>query len=337
LSARSRLRRWSRLLVVLLAPSLLVIVAPRPLAAQTLVSGDLQPRYRLLDPADDGYWGALSFGLGDGPYAPIADVSPYLPSRDEKQPRKLLGALVIGLELGVTAGKGLIGHQAKPFHVTREGFFGPNTLDGGADKAAHFSDYFVISKEFAYIFGKLGFSESSALLLGLGTAMVGGALNEVGDGFSQPGFSYEDIVMDWLGAGTATLLLATRMDDLLGVRTSHLDGYPHDVFSADLKLSGLARRFNLNIGPFRYLLLSVTYGTKGYPDGPLAERQRQVGVEIGLNLEQILTDLGVTRDTWWGYVLHFAGDNARWPFTAVGFRFDLNHSKWHGPNGGNFP
>jgi len=302
-----------------------------------LGSGDLQPRYRLLGNADDGYWGAINFGLGDGPYASSADASPYLPPRDERQPRKLLGALVVGTELAVTAGKGLVGHEAKPFHVTREGYFGANTLDGGADKAAHFADYFVISKEFAYIFGKLGFSESSALLLGLGTAMVGGALNEVGDGFSQPGFAYEDIVMDWLGAGTATLLLATRMDDLLGVRTSHLDGYPHDVFSADLKLSGLARRLNLNIGPLRYLFFSVTYGTKGYPDGPVAERQRQVGVEIGLNLEQILNDLGVTRDTWWGYVLHFAGDNVRWPFTAVGFRFDLNHSKWHGPNSGNFP
>ena len=302
-----------------------------------LGSGDLQPRYRLLGNADDGYWGAINFGLGDGPYASSADASPYLPPRDERQPRKLLGALVVGTELAVTAGKGLVGHEAKPFHVTREGYFGANTLDGGADKAAHFADYFVISKEFAYIFGKLGFSESSALLLGLGTAMVGGALNEVGDGFSQPGFAYEDIVMDWLGAGTATLLLATRMDDLLGVRTSHLDGYPHDVFSVDLKLSGLARRLNINIGPLRYLLFSVTYGTKGYPDGPVAERQRQVGVEIGLNLEQILSDLGVTRDTWWGYALHFAGDNARWPFTAVGFRFDLNHSKWHGPNSGNFP
>jgi hypothetical protein len=36
-------------------------------------------------------------------------------------------------------------------------------------------------------------------------------------------------------------------------------------------------------------------------------------------------------------VLHFAGDNVRWPFTAVGFRYDLNHGKWYGPNGGNFP
>lgn len=324
------------LLAALLA-ALLVIAVSGPLAAQTLPSGAPEPKYSLLGTADDGFWGPLNFGLADGPYASSADASAYLPPRDERQPRRLLGALVAGTELAVTAGKGLVGHQAKPFHVTREGFFGADSLDGGADKAAHFADYFVISKEFAYIFGKLGFSESSALLLGLGTAMVGGALNEVGDGFSQPGFSYEDIVMDWLGAGTATLLLATRMNDLLGVRTSHLDGYPHDVFSADLKLSGLARRFNLNIGPLRYLLFSVTYGTKGYPDGPVAERQRQVGVEIGLNLEQILNDLGVTRDTWWGYVLHFAGDNARWPFTAVGFRFDLNHSKWHGPNSGNFP
>jgi Predicted periplasmic lipoprotein (DUF2279) len=327
----------ARPLAALLA-ALLVIAVSMPLAAQTLVSGDLQPKYRLLDDAHDGYWGSLDFGLADGPYASTADASPYLPPRgDDREPRRWLGALVIGGELAVTAGKGLLGHRAETFHVTREHFFGANTLDGGADKAAHFADYFVISKEFSYIFGKLGYSENAALWMGLVTAMVGGALNEVGDGFSHPGFSYEDIVMDWLGAGYATLLVGTRTDDLLGVRTSHLDGYHHDVFSMDLKLSGLARRLNINIGPLRYLFFSLTYGTKGYPDGSPAERQRQVGLEIGLNLEQILKDLGVTRDTWWGYVLHFAGDNVRWPFTAVGFRYDLNHGKWHGPNGGNFP
>ena len=328
----------ARPLVALLAALLVIVVSRPPAAAQPLVSGDLQPKYRLLDAAADGYWGPLDFGLADGPYASTADISPYLPPRDdEREPRKWLGALVIGGELAVTAGKGVLGHRPETFHVTREQFFGANTLDGGADKAAHFADYFVISKEFSYIFGKLGYSENAALWMGLLTAMVGGALNEVGDGFSHPGFSYEDIVMDWLGAGYATLLRATRTDDLLGVRTSHLDGYSHDVFSMDLKLSGLARRLNINIGPLRYLFFSATYGTKGYPDGPPAERQRQIGLEIGLNLEQILTDLGVTRDTWWGYVLHFAGDNVRWPFTAVGFRYDLNHGKWHGPNSGNFP
>ena len=49
----------------------------------------------------------------------------------------------------------------------------------------------------------------------------------------------------------------------------------------------------------------------------------------------ILEDLGVGRNTWWGYTLHTVFDNLRVPFTAVGFRYDLNHGKWTGPDSGN--
>ena len=56
---------------------------------------------------------------------------------------------------------------------------------------------------------------------------------------------------------------------------------------------------------------------------------------IAAMLEQILNDLGVKRSTWWGYALHLAGDNMRFPFTGVGMRVDLNRGRWHGPNGGN--
>jgi hypothetical protein len=58
---------------------------------------------------------------------------------------------------------------------------------------------------------------------------------------------------------------------------------------------------------------------------------------ITVGLEEILNAVGARRDTWWGTALHFIGDNIRFPFTAVGFRCDLSHSKWHGPNTGNFP
>jgi hypothetical protein len=143
--------------------------------------------------------------------------------------------------------------------------------------------------------------------------------------------------MDVLGAGTALLVTATRTDDLVGFRTSHLDDYTHDVYSMDLKLAGVARRLGLSIGPLRYLFLSMTYGVKGYPDGSPAELERQVGIEIGLSLEEILNSAGARRDTWWGLLLHLVGDNIRFPFTAVGFRYDLNHKKWRGPNSGNFP
>jgi hypothetical protein len=95
--------------------------------------------------------------------------------------------------------------------------------------------------------------------------------------------------MDALGAGTAALLAATRVDDLVGFRTSTVpDHYSHDVYSMDLKLAGLARRLGLNVGPLRYLFFSVTYGVKDYvPESSAAERQRQIGLEIGLNLEEI--------------------------------------------------
>ena len=99
--------------------------------------------------------------------------------------------------------------------------------------------------------------------------------------------------MDTLGAGTAALLSATRTEDLLGIRTSHVGGptYTHDVYAADLKLSGLGHRLGVNLGPLRWLLLSVTYGSKGYRVTPAIEQQRQLGFEIGLNLQQILNDV----------------------------------------------
>jgi len=123
----------------------------------------------------------------------------------------------------------------------------------------------------------------------------------------------------------------------VGFRTSHFGSYKHDVYSMDLNLAGLARRLKLNIGPLRFLYFSATYGVKGYPTDDIAERQRQIGLELGLNLEEILNTFGVRRDTWWGTSLHLVADNVRFPFTAGGFRYDLNHRKWHGPNTGNFP
>ena len=107
------------------------------------------------------------------------------------------------------------------------------------------------------------------------------------------------------------------------------------VAVASVTGSALARRLGWSIGPLKYLNLSFTYGTKGYPKGAIETRERQVGVEIGLNFQEILDDVGVRRDRWWGYVAHMILDNIRFPFTAGGFRYDLNHKKWHGLDSGN--
>jgi Predicted periplasmic lipoprotein (DUF2279) len=254
------------------------------------------------------------------------------------------GVVIGAFEQAITDGK------LHPYHFTNERWFGANTYAGGADKAAHFVDYTILSKELAYGYERLGYSRTTSLWVGFGVTVLSGLANEFGDGFNKYGFSFQDLTMDTLGAATSTLLMATGNDDLIGFRYGFLlptskvtccavpangRDYSYEIYTADLKLAGVGRRLRLDIGPLKYLLFSVTYGSKYYPSGIVSLRERQVGFEIGLNFEEILNSLGVRRDTWWGYAAHVVMDNTRFPFTSVGFQYDLNHGKWYGPGNGN--
>jgi hypothetical protein len=339
---------------------LLLLAVPGPLAAQdfsrrlSFTPGDdlsLSPaehaystrpcaEYRLLvgESRDCEPWVASADLTADTPLQIAPADAELLPPAKAPRPNRLLGTLVPVATLGLVLANSLLGYEGQSFHVTNEGWFGSDTRDGGADKASHFADYYIVSKEIAFLYEKLGYSENAARWWGFGVAVSTGLANEVADGFTKYGFSWQDLGMDTLGAGTAVLISATHTEDLLGVRTSHVPDstYTHDVYSADLKISGLERRLGVKLGPLRWLLFSVTYGSKGYRVTPPIELQRQLGLEIGLNLQQILVDVGVNRSTWWGYALHVVGDNVRFPYTAFGMRYDLNHGKWHGPNAGNF-
>ena len=240
--------------------------------------------------------------------------------------------------LAVTANS-LVGYDTNhSFEIHKEGWFGERTTNGGADKASHMADYFVITNLFEDVYRILGWSERAAILWGFSIAFATGLANEVSDGFTRHGFSWEDLGADTIGAATASVIALTRTKDLFAMRTSHLPSstYSDDVYAADLKLNGVGQRLNLNIGPLKWLLLSATYGSKGYRVSPPTEKQRLVGIEIGLNLQQILNDVGVKKDTWWGFGLHLFADNIRFPYTGIGMRYDLNKGKWHGPNNGNY-
>jgi len=253
--------------------------------------------------------------------------------------RVLFSTLMPVTAIAAVTANSLVAYNTNhPFRIHHEGFFGEDTVNGGADKASHLTDYYVIAGLFEDAYKMLGYSEKEAILWGAGLAFATGLANEVSDGFTRHGFSWEDLTMDAAGAAAASVVSLTHTRDLVGMRTSHLPSstYTHDVYSADFKFSGLGERLGVNLGPLRWLLFSVTYGAKGYRVTPPIEQQRQLGFEIGLNLQQILFDLKVSRGTWWGYPLHVVADNIRFPFTAVGMRVDLNSGKWHGPNNGNY-
>jgi Predicted periplasmic lipoprotein (DUF2279) len=286
---------------------------------------------------------------------PSPGGEPVTPPRETwlNQAPWLKRALPYMIPIGVTAAgvaTALPDGRLRPFRFTDEGWFGAGTYAGGADKAAHFVNYTILSRELIYLYKDLGYSDRASILLGSGMGLLEGLANEFADGFNRYGFSPQDAAMDIFGAGLSVVLVATRTDDLVGFRSGFLlprsdvtccavpgkgEDYSNHIYTADLKLAGAERRLGRNIGPLRYLMFSVTYGSKFYPSGPPDLRERQVGFEIGLNFEEILNSLGVRRDKWWGYGLHIFFDNIRVPFTAVGFQYGLNRGRWYGPGNGN--
>lgn len=236
-----------------------------------------------------------------------------------------------------------------PWHVVKEGWFGRDTYVGGGDKASHFVSYYGVARVMNEVNLGLGANRDQSILIASGVSLLAGVATEIGDGTNKYGFSWEDLTMDALGAATALAIVHYRLDDLLGFRfgivpapTSRVGGlgkdYSNEIYTADLKIEGVGSRLCFNPGPARFLLLSATYGVKGYPYAPPEVRQRQIGIELGINFGEVLKALHVPPKKWWGVILYTFFDIVRIPYTAWGFRYDLNNGKWYGPDTGNsFP
>ena len=238
------------------------------------------------------------------------------------------------------------------FHFTNEGFFGQYTYAGGGDKASHFVSYYIVAKLLTGVYQELGMNIDGARLLGAATSAAAGFVTELGDGRGKYGFSYEDLIFDSLGAATQLGIAHYGLGDLIGFSAGLLPGpvepccpyggtgknYSDEIYSGDLRIAGLGHRAGFDPGPARFLLFSATYSTKGYPYSNPDIRERQIGLFIGVNFVEVLRMAGVPEKAWWGKILYFLFDVIRIPYTQIGYQYDLNHGRWHGPTIGNaFP
>lgn len=296
---------------------------------------------------------APGFRLGlSFPAAPDLAIAPPLelpsPAAAAKRPRIYWMAAAW---LGTVAGSALNSFtdlpRAPQFHFTNEGFFGRHTYAGGGDKASHFVSYWGVARILTTVNLAAGAPADSAAVLGAVVSDFAGFVTELGDGTTHYGFSYEDFVLDTLGSATALAVYHYGLDDLIGFRFGPVpapgtpSGNPYGgsgtdysrlIFTGDLKIAGLARRSHFNPGPARFLLLSMTYGAKNYSYNAPESRERQIGVEIGLHVTEVLRALGVPEDRWWSKPIFLVLDLVRIPYTAIGIRYDLNHGKWRGPD-----
>lgn len=229
--------------------------------------------------------------------------------------------------------------------MAREGWFGERTYAGGADKASHLWAGWAAQHLLETSYRSLGRTEREARVLSVGVASLAGLLIEAGDGFSQYGASWEDAVADLLGALASSQVGRFGLRDTIGVRIGRVSSsipdpccrfggygtdYAKEIYTLDLKLGGFLPRVGAKPGIARFVLVSFAYGSRGYRYSPAWARERNVGVEAGLDLPAILSAVGVPADTWWGGAILSVLSYVRLPWTSVGVYYDLNHQRWRG-------
>lgn len=189
----------------------------------------------------------------------------------------------------------------RPFHVESEGWFGPRTPEGGADKLGHFYTAQVLSRVTAALYRDWGLDPERASREGALTSIVVTTVMEVGDGFSPYGVSGEDMAMNLAGA-FAGEVLARRPDwrERVDIRVEYRfnadardisTDYQHARFLVALKPAGFPA---LARGPLRWLELQAGYYVRGYGD-PAAPDRRTPYVGLGLNLPRLARATGLGR------------------------------------------
>ena len=257
---------------------------------------------------------------------------------------------------GVLVGAPIVGYlrwwradSRSSFTFANERWFQSDTYAGGADKASHVFLGYLGTQLLQGAYRSVGKAPAESRALAFGVVALTGALIEIGDGYSQYGFAWEDIAANTIGSLVATGIDAWRIHDTVGLRFGYVkalvpdaccryggygDDYSKEIYSADLKLAGFLPRVGVKPGPARFLLVSVTYGSKGYRYSDVPLRERNIGLEIGLNLREVLVAVGVPEKPWWGKILLGIATYFRFPYTSFGWHYDLNHGTWSGPDTG---
>jgi hypothetical protein len=190
--------------------------------------------------------------------------------------------------------------SSRSFKTDSEGWFGPATSSGGADKLGHAFASYALTNGLLDRLERQGRATDRAALSAAITAQLLMTYVEVLDGFSKDhGFAAEDVAMNLLGSGLAyARAVHPGARDLLDLRLQYvpsghrgfrpLSDYSGQKYLVALKLGGFPALRNSSL---RYVELHAGYYTRGFLR---AERDagirpsRHFLVGVGLNLNELL-------------------------------------------------
>jgi len=189
-----------------------------------------------------------------------------------------------------------------------EEWFGRNTDDGGADKLGHMYITYALTHLWDHLYRNLGSSPEGAARMGALSSLGVTGLMELGDSFSNYGFSYEDMLMNLAGSALGYLMLnndelARKIDFRVEYSLSNKNDFESDVvtdyqhlkYLFALKADGFE---SINNRYLKYLELHLGYYSRGYNDwseGALDERERTIYAGIGINVGKLIAPLWKNR------------------------------------------
>ncbi len=209
-------------------------------------------------------------------------------------------------------------------HSADEGWFGSDSKYGGADKMGHFWSTYAFSDALTALYKSWGYAPAKANNYGALSAWTVQFIMELGDATSETqGFSYEDVVMNTIGALTSVLLdRYPEIDRKIDFRFEYVhevdynnffDDYSNQFYSVVLKLDGFDYIENTFL---KYIEFQAGYYSRGY-DTDEVEKKRAVYAGIGFNFSRLLNQNGWTKT---GRVLEYI----QVPYTVPKVSHDLD-------------
>ena len=174
-----------------------------------------------------------------------------------------------------------------------EGWFQNNTSTGGADKIGHVYTSYITTHGLSYLYETWCIKKDDAALYGALSSLVILGYMEIGDSFSEYGFSNEDFITNSVGSLLGYYLYANpelaNKIDLRWEYGFHPNGndfttdYENSKYLLALKLNGFDSFRNTFL---KHVELQVGYYTRGFDD-PLETKERNLFFGVGLNLTDL--------------------------------------------------
>lgn len=236
-------------------------------------------------------WPALSFSASD------SETCAAQMTLEEKSQR-IFNVNMSGMAVITAWGITQWGYFDSSPHATSEGWFANETDNGGADKLGHFYTAYLASHGLAYLYKSWCFSAEKAALYGSLSSFALLGYMELGDSFSDYGFSKEDFWSNTLGSLAGYYLYTNpNISRKLDIRWEYGFAPTGTDFTTDYENAKylLAVKFNgfeaTQSSFLKYFEIHMGYYTRGFHD-PSRSKERNLYFAIGINLSDLFTTRG---------------------------------------------